>query len=273
VFTAALFITAYMINPIMRRLREGFEEQARARAAVEQLMRERTEFMLEVAHNMRAPLGASLSMLELLDDRYLGELNERQREYLERIGARLRSQHQLIGELLTIGRARDWSREIPDVVVDMSELAETTRRTFEDEARSESVDLRVDCEPGIPRVDSGADLLERLLENLVSNAIKYTPEGGTVEVRFERRGEDEVRIIVRDTGIGIPAEEQDKLFREFFRAANARKHTREGTGLGLALVKQIVERHRGRIDLSSEEGRGTEIVIDLPTHRDARRPG
>jgi signal transduction histidine kinase len=106
-----------------------------------------------------------------------------------------------------------------------------------------------------------------VLQNLVSNAIKYTPEGGTVGVRFSRHGADEVRLEVEDTGIGIPLGEQDKLFREFFRASNAKKLTSEGTGLGLALVKQSVDRHRGRIDVKSAEGLGTTVVIDLPTRQ------
>ena len=243
-------------------------DDARANEEVERLMRERTEFMLEVAHNLRAPLGASLSMLELLGSSDLGSLNERQAEYASRIGLRLSSLHRLIGRLLTIGRARDWSREIPDVVVDLEQLAEQTRRTFEDEAAGRRLRFRIECDAGLPPVDSGAYLLEKVLENLVSNAIKYTPDGGEVDVRFTREGDDGVRIVVRDTGIGIPVAEQGRLFREFFRASNAKKHTRDGIGLGLVLVKQAVERHNGRLRLTSEEGQGTEVVIDLP----ARRP-
>jgi len=242
-------------------------EDARANEAIEALMSERTQFMLEVAHNLRSPLGASLDIVEVLKNGYLGDVNERQKEYLERIDHRLRALHTTIGGLLTIARTRDWSREIPDVVVDINELAQHVKRTFEKQAAAKKLRFAVVAEPELPTVDSGADLLEQIVENLVGNAIKYTPEGGAVDVLFSRHGTDEVRFEVKDTGIGIPKSEQGKLFREFFRASNAKKHTSEGTGLGLALVKQSVERHRGRIELRSDEGRGTTVVIDLPVHQ------
>lgn len=242
-------------------------EDARANEAIDALMRERTQFMLEVAHNLRSPIGASLDMVDVLKGSYLGDVNQRQREYLERIEVRLRSLHKTIGGLLTIARTRDWSREIPDVVIDINELAQHVQRNFEEQAAAKKLHFSVVVEPDVSTVDSGADLLEQIVENLVSNAIKYTPEGGTVGVRFSRHGADEVRLEVEDTGIGIPLGEQDKLFREFFRASNAKKLTSEGTGLGLALVKQSVERHKGRIDVKSAEGLGTTVVIDLPTRQ------
>jgi signal transduction histidine kinase len=240
---------------------------ARANEAVEQLVEERTRFMLQVAHNLRAPLSAGLSMMELLREGYLGEVPDKQRQHLDRVERRLLSLDQMIGELLTIARTRDWSREIPDVVVDLEGLAAYTERTFRTEAEGNGLSFRVVTEPNLPKIDSGADLLEQVMANLVSNAIKYTPEGGKVEVRFERGDADTIRIVVTDTGIGIPTSEQGKLFREFFRASNAKRHTTSGTGLGLALVKQTVERHSGELELESVEGEGTRVTILLPIHQ------
>lgn len=248
-------------------------EDARANEAIERLMRERTQFMLQVAHNLRAPISASLSMLDLIRDGYLGEVTEEQAAYLERIDTRFRALHQTIGELLTIARSRDWSREIPDVVVDLDELAEQTERTFREQASRKRLRFEVVTEDELPPVDSGANLLEQVMENLVSNAIKYTPEGGEVEVRFGRSGPNEIEIVVRDTGIGIPKEEQDSLFQEFFRATNARKMTVAGTGLGLVLVKQAVERHSGRLRLESEAGQGTRVTVRLPIRQERREAG
>jgi signal transduction histidine kinase len=139
---------------------------------------------------------------------------------------------------------------------------------FRDEADRRGLRLEIDVEEDLPPVDSGADLLEQVMENLVSNAIKYTPEGGTIQVAFKSSGPGSVQLIVTDTGIGIPTQEQEKLFHEFFRASNAKKITSEGTGLGLVLVKQTVERHGGSLDLLSEEGRGTTVTIELPIHRE-----
>jgi signal transduction histidine kinase len=206
-------------------------------------------------------------MTDLLRDGYIDEITTKQGEHLAKIDRRLRSLHQMIGELLTIARTRDRSREIPDVVVDLRDLAEYAERTYREQAAGKGVEFRVVAEDDLPEVDSGADLLEQVIDNLVSNAIKYTPEGGEIEVRLARRGPEEVRIVVRDTGIGIPAADQENLFREFFRASNAKKLHAVGTGLGLTLVKQTVERHDGRLHLASQEGKGTTVVIDLPARQ------
>lgn len=242
-------------------------EDARANEEVERLGEERTQFMLKVAHNLRAPLSAALSLLELVKGGHLGPVLPAHADSLQRIDDRLRALDRAIGQLLTIARTRDFSREIPDVVVDLDQLAEQTAKTFADEAALRKLRFDVSAEPGLPPVDSGVDLLKELMENLVSNAIRYTPEGGAVRVRFERGEPGEVRIVVSDTGIGIPADEQGKLFQEFFRASNAKRHSPAGTGLGLALVKRTVERHHGTIRVESAEGRGTTVVIDLPVRR------
>ncbi len=242
-------------------------EDARANEAIERLIEERTQFMLKVAHNLRAPLSAGLSMLELVRDGLHGDVSAAQAEQLQRVEERLRALDRAIGQLLTIARARDVRREIPDVVIDVEQLAAQTERTFRDAASRRGLAFAVEVAPGLPAVESGVDLLKEMMENLVSNAIKYTPDGGEVGVRFEQVAPEEVRIVVRDTGIGIPRREQGKLFQEFFRAANAKKHSPAGTGLGLALVKQTVERHHGRIAIDSDEGRGTTVTIDIPVRR------
>ncbi len=120
----------------------------------------------------------------------------------------------------------------------------------------------------LPEIAGDAVRLEQMLENLASNAIKYTPAGGKIEVTFKRGGDKDrpITIVVQDTGIGIPPEEQHLLFSEFFRAANAREVEEIGTGLGLAIVKHIVDLHQGRIRVQSREGSGTTFTIDLPAY-------
>lgn len=245
-------------------------DDARSNEAIERLVEERTQFMLKVAHNLRAPLSAGLSLLELVRSGLLGPVLPAQADQLRRITERLEALDRAIGQLLTIARARDIRHEIPDVVVDLGELAAETERTFRDEAEAKGQRFEISAAPDLPVVDSGVDLLKELMENLVSNAIRYTPAGGTVTVRFEHGAPGEVRIVVADTGIGIPEREQGRLFQEFFRAANAKKHSPAGTGLGLALVKQTVERHHGRIAVASAEGRGTTVTVDIPVRRVSR---
>ena len=248
-------------------------EDARANEEVERLMEERTQFMLQVAHNLRAPLSAGLSMLELVKDGYAGQINEKQADYLQRIDERLRTLNQTIGELLSIARTRDTSREIPDVVVDLGKLGRYTEETFKQQAARKNIRFTVSVDPSLPKVDSGLNVLEQVMDNLVSNAIKYTPEGGRVDVRFRSvvrdgpQASEQVEIVVEDSGIGIPANEQHKLFQDFFRASNAKQLTTNGTGLGLVLVKQAVDRHRGDLQVASTEGEGTTVTIVLPTKR------
>ncbi len=244
-------------------------DHAAAYEAIEALMHERTEFMLEVAHNLRAPIGASLGIVDLLTAGYAGEITEKQREHLVRLDTRLRSLNQTIGELLAIARTRDRTREIEDVVADFQALARHTEETFRNVAEAKDLDFSVDAEADLPRLPSGRGLLEGMMDNLVSNAVKYTPERGSIAIRITRPDDASVRIEVEDSGIGIPVDEQEKLFREFFRASNARSHTALGTGLGLVLVEQTVKRHGGELELDSAEGRGTKVTVTLPLVRPA----
>ncbi|MEZ4651178.1 MAG: GAF domain-containing sensor histidine kinase [Candidatus Eisenbacteria bacterium] len=238
-------------------------EDARTNEEIEALVEEKTRFTLQVAHNLRAPLGAALGLLDLMTAGHLGQMDPRQLETTERVVTRLQALDEMISGLLEIGRSRDWGQEIVDVRVAPAEIARHLEATFRPEATRHDVTFRVHADDGLPTVQSGGDLVVRIAENLVSNAIKYTPAGGEVEVRFERKEPDQVRLLVRDTGIGIPLAEQGRLFEEFFRASNAKKHTALGTGLGLAFVKQAVERHRGHLYLRSDVGTGTTVVVDL----------
>ena len=276
--TATFFITAGIVCRISSRLRrrvgdlaEATSDLARSNAEIQELMQERAQFTLEVAHNLRAPLAAGLGIVDLLRGGYVGELTEKQDQQLDRLDQRLRSLSETVGKLLAIARTRDRSREIEDIVVDLRKLARHTEEMFGGVAERKGLELHVALEGDLPPVATGVGLLEQLMENLVSNAIKYTPAGGEVAVHFDSDAPGTVRITVRDTGIGIPAEEQDKLFQEFYRASNARQLTAEGTGLGLVLVKQTVDRHDGTLELTSAEGQGTSIVVRLPTDRDAGR--
>jgi len=241
-------------------------EDARANEAIEALMAERTQFMLEVAHNLRSPLSASLEIVEVLKNGYLGEVNDGQKDYLERVEHRLRGLHTTIGGLLTIGRTRDWSREIPDVVIDLDELAQHVRHTFEKQAAAKQLAFAVVADPDLPRVDSGADLLEQIVENLVGNAVTHTPDGGAVTLAARAEG-GFVRFEVRDNGEGIAPEHLPHVFDRFYRADASRARATGGAGLGLAIVKHLVEAHGGTVAAESEPGQGAVVSFTIPRHR------
>jgi len=274
-YAAAVLIVAALATSIMAVLRrhvaaleqagrEIAAESAHARETMERQILERTRFMLQVAHNLRAPLNASLSMLDVISEGYAGEVAPEQQDYLTRIGTRLRRLSESIGELLSIAQTQAQGREFVPVAVDPRTLAADVERTFRDSAAGKRLQLAVSVADGLQELRGDADMLLQMVENLVSNAIKYTPPGGEVSVRFEPGGTDCWRIVVADTGIGIPQAEQSRLFTEFFRASNARRLEEVGTGLGLALVKQTAEWHGGAVLLESTEGQGTRVTVELP---------
>ena len=238
-------------------------EHARRHQAVQQLLDDRLQFMLRVAHNMRAPLAAGVSMLHLLGEGYLGGLQPRQADHLDRVIRRLRSLDTAVGEILTLARDRLPGALVRREPVDLGTLARRVETTFREQATERGLSFHLDVGSWLPSITGDPHLLEQVLENLVSNALKYTPAGGDVRVKLDRVG-DSVIVVVRDTGIGIPREEQGRLFTEFFRASNARKTVETGTGLGLRIVQDVVEKHGGQVRVESEEGRGTLVRVELP---------
>jgi len=203
-----------------------------------------------------------LSILEVVRDGYLGPVNDDQNEYLRRLDRRARTMLALVNELMALSRNRQ-RRDADVAATEPAMLARRVQRTFQEKAAEKRITFQVSLPPDLPEVRGRLETVEQLLENLVSNAIKYTPAEGSVEVRFARAN-GTVRIEVSDTGIGIPAADRPRLFTEFFRAENAKAMDEIGTGLGLAIVKEIVDQLGGRIFLESEEGVGTIFVVHLP---------
>ncbi|MFH1845304.1 MAG: GAF domain-containing sensor histidine kinase [bacterium] len=239
-------------------------ENARVYEAIADLDQEREQFTLRVAHNLRAPLAAMLSILEVVRDGHLGDLNTDQLEYLRRLDRRARSLKDLVDELLVLAENQGKRRLVAHSPLDLSELVQRIRRTFQNEAAQKNLRFEMNVPTDLPEVLGDRKMIEQLLENLVSNAIKYTPAEGRVSIAVEPGEDDSLRLIVSDTGIGIPTKAQPNLFTEFYRAENAKRMEGVGTGLGLAIVKEIVDRHGGHIKVLSEEGAGACFVIDLP---------
>lgn len=246
-------------------------DNSRAYEAIENFTAERSRFMLRVAHNLRAPLAAVLSMLELLREQHLGPLNENQAEYLRRVDRRTRTMLDMINELLTLSTSRT-VKEKPEMrALEIGWLAGRLERTFQDEAAEHQIDFSIRVEDGLPPLLGNADQIEQLLENLASNAIKYTLAAGRVDVAFASTSKNMIAVTIKDTGIGIPEADMPRLFTEFFRAANAREKEELGTGLGLAIVKEIVDAHQGRITVDSRPGQGTTFVVTLPAAEGSER--
>ncbi len=230
--------------------------------------KERLRFVTRATHNLRAPLSASISMLELLRDQHLGPLNSNQAEYLRRIDRRCRTLLSMINDIMTLSTTRTVRQTVERQPLDGGWLAGRLQRTFHDKAAEKKIAFSVQVAQDLPKIRANSDMVEQILENLVSNAIKYTPDGGGVAVNFFKAEMAMVGIDIRDTGIGIPQDAMADLFSEFFRAPNARAMDESGTGLGLAIVKEFVTLQKGDISAESQLGKGTTFHLLLPVSPD-----
>jgi signal transduction histidine kinase len=237
-------------------------ENARAYEAVRTLIQERSRFMNRVAHNLKAPLTAMASMLDVVRNGYLGKVGEEFHQYLSRVDERVRSMLLMINELMTLAKSQSEQRRVEFAPVDLKLLADRVKQTFLEEASEKKLTFEVCVSEDCRQMKADSELIEQMLENLVSNAIKYTPEGGRVGLAIGPGENDTIRVTVSDTGIGIPKGEISRLFAEFFRASNVKNVI--GTGLGLAIVKEIVNQHDGQIRVESKQGLGTTFTVHFP---------
>jgi signal transduction histidine kinase len=227
------------------------------------LVQTKTKFMFQASHELRSPLNTIQSMARTLLEGHLGRLTARQREMVARIDLRSQTLSEVVGDLLVLAVGRAELATLRPAPVDFLKLVQENVRFFETRAQEKNLELTLHARVPEARVMGSEDGLRSVLTNLLSNALKYTPDGGRVELRlFESK--EQLVLEVGDSGIGIPKEQQGGLFGEFFRASNAKAVSRVGTGLGLAIVKATVEQHGGSIDMESEEGKGSTFRIFLP---------
>ncbi len=235
-------------------------ELARAKEELERLDRFKTTFTLTVAHELRAPLTALQSFLIAILKGYISP--EEQPEILERALGRTQELLDLVDDLLKLARAK--SEQGPPKRQVLS-LAEPLEKVFAlQKAQADEKGLACVLEVrACPQVEADPDQMTQLWTNLISNGIKYTPTGGRVTVTLDQQDGWAVGSVA-DTGIGIAAEDQERIFEEFYRTPQARAVEARGTGLGLPLVKRIVEAHGGTITVESELGKGSRFIFRLP---------
>ena len=221
-------------------------------------------FIAKVAHNLRSPLNAILSMLKLLRKGYLGPVNTQQDETLERCEKRIQNLGELVGDLLRLGRERTEAGKTQLYPVDPVKIIKPLVTLYQNQSLQKGLRVAFDIQEPIPEVVANEGLLEDVFNNLIGNAIKYTPQGGEVQVQLAGEDHTWVRFEVSDTGIGISEEEMPRLFSEFFRTEAAKNLVAEGTGLGLVIVKEILERLGGKIQVKSKPGEGTSFTCLIP---------
>jgi len=222
----------------------------------------KSEFLANMSHELRTPLNAISGFSQVLRKQLYGEINEKQAEYLDDILASARDLLSLIDDVLDLSKVEAGQIELQVVPFSLPAALERGVVIVRERASREGVRISLSSDPGIDTVIGDGRRIRQVVFNLLSNAVKFAPAGGTVDVAATSV-DGEVRVSVTDSGPGIAPEDQARIFEEFQQAA-AGKEQREGTGLGLALSKRLVELHGGRIWVDSELGKGSTFVFTLP---------
>jgi signal transduction histidine kinase len=236
-----------------------------------ELDRLKDDFVATVSHELRTPLTSMMGFLEMIREEEAGHLTEEQKRFLSIVYRSSERLQRLVGDLLFVARldASGLQLHFDEVQIDgvLAECVESSAAL----ARSREIELH--SEHGdVPPVWADRERLAQLVANLVSNAIKFTPAGGRVSTRAFVEDGNAV-IEVEDTGIGIPEAEHEQLFQRFFRASSASQRHIAGVGLGLSIVRAIVEAHGGAIEFASRQGAGTTFRVRLPLDPAARTRG
>jgi len=240
----------------------GYVSVLRDISELKQLELLKSQFVNMAAHELKAPLTAIQGYLEMVVDKTLGDEPETYDNYLRRSLERSKTLITLINDLLNISRiqAGKVRREIERL--DLSQQARSSADFFANEIEKRELTLETEFAEGLI-IEADQEEIQRLLTNLISNAIKYNRPQGSISLSTSR-DKGYARLVVRDTGIGMKPEEKERLFEEFFRAKNPHTRSITGTGLGLTLVKKIVDGYAGRIEAESEYEKGTTFTIYLP---------
>jgi PAS domain S-box-containing protein len=262
-----LYIQGYMSDITDRKSADAQREQSlELERASNEKLREldalKDEFVALISHELRTPLTAIQGYTELVLDGTAGDLNDEQRMMLSAVDRSSARLFRLINDLLFLAQVNAGQLSVAIEDVDLAAVAEESIMDARPRAETAGVSLELELEGGLTTVRADRVRLAQVFDNLISNAIKFTPPGGRVGLTISMVG-DEAMIVVADSGMGMTPEDQQRLFTRFFRTKSAAKI--QGTGLGLSITKAILDAHSGSISVESEVGRGTRFTVTVPT--------
>jgi signal transduction histidine kinase len=269
ILTSSLFLSVYLASSITGDLRRKEDEVESAYINLQKVEEEKSYFMRKASHELRSPLIAIQSFVQIFLKGLVGDISHEQRGIFERMDVRLRSLLDLTKELLLLSRLRVLDSPQNLSRFDFGEVVKQSSELLSPWAKDKDIELSLETEPVFLVGDREG--LGEVATNLISNGIKYTPRGGRVTVVLRSEGA-KACFSVEDSGIGISEEDQPNVFHEFFRAAEAKRMTEAGTGLGLSIAKRIAEMHGGIISLTSAPGRGTRFDVELPLDASRMHP-
>ena len=242
------------------RLFREIEEKGRQ---LELANRHKSEFLSNMSHELRTPLNAIIGFSEVLLERMFGEMNEKQEDYLKDIHSSGQHLLSLINDILDLAKVEAGRMELNPTTFDLSAAIDNALTLIRERAMHHGIALATEIDSQLGELNADERKLKQILLNLLSNAVKFTPEGGRITVGA-RRLRDMVEIAVNDTGIGIAPKDQAAVFEEFKQVGRDYTRKAEGTGLGLALTRKLVELHGGVMRLESEPGKGSTFSFTLP---------
>jgi PAS domain S-box-containing protein len=243
------------------------------RRRLEEASRLRNAFLANMSHELRTPMNAIIGFAEIMHDGRVGPIADAHREYLGDILASARHLLRLINDMLDLAKIEAGKIEVRAEPVDVRAVAEEVRDVLRGLADRKRIRLSVVVDKGAASVVTDRAKLAQVLYNYLSNALKFTPEGGRVDLRVHPEGANAFRVEVKDTGVGIRPEDQGRLFVEFEQLEQEGGVKAAGTGLGLALTRRLVEAQGGSVGVASEPGRGSVFHAVLPARASSRRGG
>jgi signal transduction histidine kinase len=246
----------------LKKIESRAEDLAQAKEDLEKLDQVKSRLMLKLAHELRAPVAAVQSYVNLILSGYVSD--EEMKPTLHRVHERLQEMLDVISDLLELAKLKQARSQILSEASPqrMTEILKEVVDLLHNQAQDKGQTLQVEIQDQ-PTIVADRDHLQQIWTNLISNAIKYTPRGGRIKIRLQANT-DTLMGTVEDTGMGIPEEDMPSLFQEFFRTDEAKASGEMGTGLGLSIVKQILESYGGEIRVRSEVGQGSRFTFMLP---------
>jgi len=241
-----------------------YEQERASLIALQQLDESKEFFLASVSHELRTPLTSIIGYLELLqDDLDEGKISRNYLHMLDAIDRNAKRLLDLIDNILTTSRIESGDLQLTKSRTHITPILMRAAETVMPQMKAKNIDFKINILSRLPDINLDIHLIDRVLLNLLSNAMKFTPIDGTISLTADKE-EDSLVITVADSGVGIPENEIQNLFTKFYRTSIARENAVQGTGLGLIIIKAVVEQHGGTIDVTSEVGKGTAFKIHLP---------